>query len=471
MAIQLDDYILKIMQGRATLKGWHIDKSVIQNISGRSPEDAAGIIKDILHKLKIKKINTVLVIPRSLVTVRYLELPANNPNELKSMVDMQVVRQIPYTREEMVYDYHVLGLTQEGYTKVFLVIAHRDIISRHLGILEKSGIIPDSIELDSLAITELCKYVNAVSEKPSAVLDIDYAATNIIVIQGGVPTFTRAVSIGAMHLGGKAGDKDWVNEWTGEVNRSLTVFQREQAVSIDRIMVLGDYNGRFIPTITERLSRPASGFDLAPYLEGIPGVNKPAVDTVEVSVSGLLGSIKEGINTSVNLIPPEVVNTKTLRQKRKSLTVTGLLIAGILGVSGLTLDKKIQDRKVYSDILDGRLKETNPEAKRLAMKKEQLALIRKQLSVSGTSLDLLRELYGIIPQKMSLNVFIYDDKEGVTIKGASPAMSEVFDLIPKLENSSFFENVKNRYATQRKIKGQELTEFHIDCSITVPEDG
>ncbi len=67
------------------------------------------------------------------------------------------------------------------------------------------------------------------------------------------------------------------------------------------------------------------------------------------------------------------------------------------------------------------------------------------------------------PAKTALNVFIYDDAQGVTIKGSSPAMSEVFALIPKLENSAYFENVTSRYATQRRIRGQEITEFHIEC--------
>lgn len=473
LTIQLDDNTLKVIQGRATSKGWHIDKFVIENIQGKSDEELISSIKDTMHKIKIKKTTTIFVIPRSLVTVRYLQLPTSNPNELKNMVDMQVVRQIPYTKEEMVYDYHIIGLTEEGYTKVLLVIVHRDIVSKYLGVLGHAGIVPDSIELDSLAVTELCKFLKVVDEKPVVVLDIDYSTTDIVVIQGSIPTFTRAVSIGAAQLGGKVpstGGKDWISEWIGEINRSLTVFQREQAVSIEKIIVLGDYSKRFIPVITERLNLPATGVDLLPNLEGITDLTGFSVDGVEITISGLLGTIREGQSISVNLIPEEIINSRNLKQRHRSLAVTGLLLVGILGVLGFTLDKKIQDRKVYLSMLEGRLKDTDPESKDLAVKKERLGLIKKQLSVSGSSLDILRELYSIIPQKTSLNVFIYDNIQGVTIKGASPAMSEVFDLIPKLENSPYFENVKSRYATQRKIKGQELTEFHIDCSIIMPEE-
>lgn len=476
LAIEIDDCIFKVLQAQSTSKGWHVEKFGVNDISGKSDDDVVTIIKDALHKLKIKRSNAILVIPRSLVTVRYLQLPTTNPNELKNMIDMQVVRQIPYTREEMIYDYHIIGLTEEGYTKVLLVIAHRDIVSKYLKILEHVGIVPDSIELDSLSIVELCRFVNAgkdkifVDEKPIVILDIDYANTNIVILKGGVPTFTRAVSIGNMQLSGKTPPpvgKDWVAEWVGEINRSLIVFQREQAVNIEKVVVIGQSQ-----VIAGKLSFPGSSFDLTPYLEGVSLKDLCLGEGgTEVSFLSLLGAIREWPNTSVNLIPEEIINIRISRQKRKSLLVTGLLVAGIIGTLGLTFDKKIQDRKVYLSLLEKRLKETSPMAKELEIKKERLALIKKQISVSGSSLDILREFYSIIPQRTSLNVFIYDDIQGVSIKGASPAMSEVFDLIPKLENSMYFENVINRYATQRKIKGQELTEFHIDCSITIPEEG
>lgn len=469
LVIQLDDNILKFIQARSTSKGWRLDKFGTEDISGKSEEDISIAIKDLLHKQKIKRLNSILVVPRGMVTVRYLQLPTTNPDELDSMVDMQVTRQIPYTREEMVYDYHIIGLTEEGYTKVLLVIAHKDIVTRSMRILEKVGIVPCSIELDSFAIVELCKTLDMgiPKEKPVAILDLDYANTNIVVVQGGFPTFTRAVSIGTMHLGGKippSVGKDWVSEWVGEINRSLTVFQKEQGVSIERIILIGNYD-RFLHDISGKLGIPMSGFDITPYIEGV------SLTDINVSIAGLLGAVREGINTSVDLTPREIKSSRLIKTRRRSMAITGMLIAGIIGTLGLTLEKKIRDRKRYLGSLEERLRQTSPLSKELEIKKERLALIKKQLSTSGTSLDVLRELYSIIPQRTSLNVFIYDEDKGVTIKGTSPAMSEVFDLIPKLENSPYFENVTNRYATQRRIGGQELTEFHIDCSITVPEEG
>lgn len=469
VAIQIDDNNLKIMQGQADAKKWSVLKFSTENITGKTEGDIAGILKDKLHKLKIKKQNIVFVIPRGLATVRYIQLPSTEPAELKNMIDMQIERLIPYTKEEMVYDYYVMGLTAEGFSKVLLTIIHKDVITKYNHILEKAAVTPGSIELGSFSLTAVCKFIGVSGKKlfegnePVAILDVDYGATDIVVLQKGSLIFTRAVSIGSTHISGKTPPppgKDWLNEWIGEINRSLTVFQKEQAISIKKLIVFN--NEKLISDISNRLGLPVEKCDIGSYIEGVK-----AEETAGFSIIGLLGAVREGIETTVNLIPEEIKNRRLSAKKRGALIITVLLVAGILGMLGFTLNKKIQERKEYIIALDNKLRKTSPLAKELDLKKERLAIIKNQLSVEGTSLDILRELYTVIPQKTALNVFVYDDVQGVNIKGVSPAMSEVFDLVPKLENSAYFEKVTTRSATQRKVKGQELTDFQIDCVITV----
>lgn len=483
LAIELDDYNLKIVQACMAPKGWSIDKFTVEDIAGKSDDEISAVIKSSLNNLKVKHDGVTLIIPRSLATVRYLQLPTNNPNELRDMIDIQVVRQIPYTKEEMVYDYHISGLTEEGCTKIVLVIVHKDVVSKYTSILEKAGVTADFIELDSLAVSELCKYLGkeesrlCMDEGSVVILDTDYSSTNIVITQNGDLSFTRAVSIGNMHFSGKApapAGKDWVNEWVGEINRSLNVYQKDKAAPINKIIFFGDGNDKLINELISKLAFPVEKYNISKY---VTGLSAPEIkiggkeESGNVSVISLLGAVREGVNTSVNLLPFEVKNQRMARQRRSSMAFTILLAAGILVALGSTMHKKVQDRRVYLSVIDGKLKETGPLAKELAVKKDRLALIKKQLSVEGTGLDVLRELYSIVPQKTALDVFVYDDIQGVTIKGVSPAMSEVFDLVPKLENSQYFEKVTTRSATQRKIKGQELTDFQIDCVVTPPKSG
>ena len=473
--VELDDNVFKLLQGRPSRRGWSIDKFAVKDISGKSDDDKSKIIKETFQELNIKEKKVILLIPRNLVTVRYLQLPSSAPDELQGMIDMQIVRLIPYTKEEMVYDYFVTGINKEGYTRVFLVIIHRDVVSRHLDIFKKAGIDITAIELDALALVDLYQFIQTKETRLTgpaqalALLDVDSTATNIVIIQGGMPVLTRAVAIGSGHLTGAVRhqpERDSAVEWTEELKRSLALFQKEHAQEVGKVIILGGPKDLCAGIVKDKLGLDAETVDVISYLEGAAWPEKELAgreSKMTVPTAGLLGAVRGKIAASVNLVPEEMVRARAGKQKRKSLAVALILSVGILGMLGLTFNKKIEDRRAYLSLLNQRLEQTNPLASELSIKKERLALIKRQLSIENSCLDILRELYSIIPVKTALNVFIYDDTQGVTIKGSSPAMSEVFDLIPKLENSAYFENVTSRYATQRRIRGQEITEFHIEC--------
>ena len=471
VAISWDDDFLNIVAAQNVSAGWKVDHSILEKTPDQE-EELVSKLKDLLRKKVLKGRKILLVVPRTAVTIKYLELPAASPEELKSMVDFQSGRQIPFSPEEIVYDYKVMNMNENGYARVLLAIVKRDVVIKYLDILHKAGVKPVSIELSSLALVAFFKYANNTikesdkkisADVPVALVDVNNSMTDIVVVRDGMPVFTRAISIGNQQIQNSSG------EWIEEINRSLMVFQREQKCKISKIVIINDDGDKCKQLINQRTGISGISWNISDFLSGVKGIaDDSSFTNGQVSSAGLLGVISEGAETAVNLIPETVRLTWLGKEKRSSLLITAILLIALLAVAGLTINKQIADRNKYFDHLKSRLKKTDPLAKELAVKKERLLLIRNQLSVERTSLDVLRELYTVIPQKTTINVFIYDDKLGVTLKGTSPAMSEVFALVPKLENSKYFGNVTSRYATQRKIKGRELVDFHIDCIIEEP---
>ena len=82
-------------------------------------------------------------------------------------------------------------------------------------------------------------------------------------------------------------------------------------------------------------------------------------------------------------------------------------------------------------------------------------------------MDVLRELYQGIPPKVSLSLFSFEADEKVTLKGSSPTMTEVLDLIPKLESSQLFRNVTVQYLNKRRVKDKEFVDFLIQLQLGV----
>ena len=54
----------------------------------------------------------------------------------------------------------------------------------------------------------------------------------------------------------------------------------------------------------------------------------------------------------------------------------------------------------------------------------------------------------------------------VILKGNAPSMTLVFSFVPILNKSEFFENAQVKYATQRKTRRGELTDFEIICPLS-----
>src|SRR4030042_1056869 len=57
--------------------------------------------------------------------LRYPRLPATRAEEIESMVSYEAVKQIPYSPEEVVSDYEVIGTDKEGYSEIMLAIIHK----------------------------------------------------------------------------------------------------------------------------------------------------------------------------------------------------------------------------------------------------------------------------------------------------------------------------------------------------------
>ena len=57
----------------------------------------------------------------------------------------------------------------------------------------------------------------------------------------------------------------------------------------------------------------------------------------------------------------------------------------------------------------------------------------------------------------------FNGKDYLVLRGVSNNMPAVFTFVSALEESEYFQNVKTKYATQRKAKGREVTDFEISC--------
>ena len=70
----------------------------------------------------------ILVIPRHLATLRFIELPSTELSEINNMVEFQALKELPYAKEEIITSFKNLGAYKKGFSYIMLAIVKRQLI-------------------------------------------------------------------------------------------------------------------------------------------------------------------------------------------------------------------------------------------------------------------------------------------------------------------------------------------------------
>jgi len=118
-----------------------------------SAKELSRLVSGGAFKIRPKTILSCL--SRQFVTVRFLKLPSVKELEIEKMLEFQAARQLPVSIKDMATGYKILEKTQDGYSRVMLVMVQKNILSSHFDRLKSIGLVPDSVCLSTEAISNL----------------------------------------------------------------------------------------------------------------------------------------------------------------------------------------------------------------------------------------------------------------------------------------------------------------------------
>jgi len=497
VAIEIDSGCIKAVQMTVKKNGSiTIDRIAAEELKYFTYDEVPELLKEFLKKNGFKKREVVSCFPRNLTTIRFISLPSTDPKELVEMVNFQALKQIPYNKEDMIVDFEIESQNEDGYSNVLLAIAHKNIIYQHIDTIENAGIITKRIDINSQAILRsylFLKNLAVPSPEPqelpakkniytaTALIDIDYTHTNIQIMSEDKLLFTRGITLGIIHLILKekkfqieSANINWQSELMDELRRSLAVFSREQSeYVIDKIVLTGGISNfsQLERNISSRFQIPVEVFNLK---ERIPSLSKfeqnYKINGKEVSIMSPIGLLLPGKSKNIDMIPQEIKDQKKNSLRIAKFSLAAILFACILGISLFNFYMEINRKSEIINELKSRIDTLSPRVKKLEAMREKINIIRENIGDQVSSLDFLRELYVIIPEKIFIFGFLYDESKYIIIKGTANNMSEVFDLIPKLENSQYFEKVSSRGVKRRKVEDKEVVDFEIQCSLVKGEE-
>jgi len=456
---------IKLAHAKISPSGRAIVFLGLKEIKESSNEIVAKAIKELVSGSKIKTSSLVCIFARGSTIVRNLRLPSQDPAEIEDMLDFQIKQQIPYPKEDIISDYIISTRHKDGYADTLLVTAHKDVIERYMQILNSVAINPEIFSISSIGISKWYNLYRSRIGRPTneAVLlvNIDSAVTDLCFSQEGNLLFSRAISFGMNEL-----NAEKIEGFLEQMHLTLTTYRKEKInPDVSRIVLLTQ--SAKATFLSQRLNTEFSlPVEIINPLADIPTAKGTLLGMAaigDVSFTAVLGLVLGAKDDELNLLPEAERQKQNMKYMKKEFFFSGsLLILTVLVILG-SVFLNIYKKEQYLKNLDIQLNAVAPIAQKVDDTTKKLGLIKEQLNYSNSGIDVIYELYNLLPSSMSLNVFNLDEKGNLTLQGVSSQMSDIFSFQSKLEKSKNFKNVEVKYASKRMTSQGEVTDFRITC--------
>ncbi len=468
--LEIDGSWLKIVQAQPLRKVNKITGITVAKIDSSSKDKFYDEISGRLKKLKINPDFLTVSIPHQQAVIKNLELPSVNPSEVKDMVELQIGKQTPFAKEEIIYNYDIVSTNAEGYSRILLVIVHQDVIRPYLKVLEKADLSTDKIALSSEGLFAWHGLASGeeVYQAPYALIDIDYDKSDFTVIFKDNIIFCRNISIGALQSA-DALDK-WQGKFIEEINHSIYAYHSEMInEEISGIVITGAE--KLISGLKKDVLKAVVGLpvDVIAQKQNINLTEVCQGDyndmSKEVSVSGLFGLALEPSMQKINLIPPELQIEKGVKEKGRDLYFFGIYLAFILATASSIFLGRLYTKEQYLRELKEGVSKVQDKVDALNKMLDETDSVKQRNRIRNLSLNFIYEKHKAILPDIYLTSIRFTGKDRLIIRGTSKVMSEIFKFVNSLEESRYFQDVKTKFVTTRKIDGKDMTEFEIICPL------
>jgi len=441
-----------------------------RGIAGLSDDAVSAAVTDVMREAGIRNVASLaVVIPRHLVTVRMLRLPSVDEAELQSMVDLQAGKQLPYPLPELVWDFKVIEKRPDGYSDVLLVIVQRSIVDRLVAVAKNAGMEIDRIIVSSEALAawydaatdfQASEAATTKAGANSAVIDIDSAYVDVIVVREGRWEFSRSFPF-----------RDEPAEVAEEVKKTFYSYEKENNQKVSRVVVTGiEERGTALPPLLrDRYKDIAVEFThplrvvSAGYRETVAHSFDAATGT---SLASLLGIVYNAGGVSMNFLPAELKEKAARRVMKKKLIATIALACASAVLMCVVILQQVAGRRAQARDINTEIKETEPKVKRLREISQNLEIIKSHLDMKGSSVDVIREVYALIPADVSLGLLDFELGKSLLLRGTTSDLKNVIKFTQDLERSPYFENCLMKYAQKRVTKTSEFVDFELSCRLS-----
>ncbi len=464
VGIDLSSNTLKLAHVKNTSKGMEVVNLLSRDIGSLGDVDIVKTLRSALGELQAKNPLLIGMIPAHMVITKNIEIPSTDQKEIREIINLQAGRHTPYSREEIVVDYVELGVFKHNYVKILLVIVARSVIKKHFEICDKAGLKLERMLFTSeglaYAFSRLTKQEN--ENEPLGLVHMDDQTSDFSVIIGKKIVFVRSMGLGAHHF--LTEKEKYRLKLVEEIKKSIEAYQIEDINKLPKSYFLTGAIGELGDLEVFLSNNIYQPIHVVPYTQVCVFSQKSLqaiADSKYMSFFDVIATLLFWKDLKINLIPEEVKIKRSFQERGEDLLKAGILALSVFVLIFSIFISKIYFKSTYLKKLDASFQNYNQEAQKLEKEFSGTMMIKNCLAQRGYALEVLMELYNIVPSAMQLNDIRYDADGKFSTQGTAKTMSVVFSFIHEMEKSGYFKDVKSRYTTKRKDGRLDVTDFEI----------
>ena len=427
---------------------------------GGDPQPA---LRALLKAIKLGTAQVIGVLPREQVITRVVKFPTMQAEELGQMVELYAKAQLPYPREQIVVDFHVVQ-QREGFSTVAVVACQREVVERSLTVLRDAGLSVELLTVSSWGVLGWHQRIaprtgaaaTGAAVEPVVVINVDDTRTDLVVIAGGRILSSRGVGQGAQDWEAAA---DATEVLVQEVERSRTALRKELPdAEIRSLLVTGlGTLGQWAESLTQRLGLPVNVVESRQ-----PLMERPMPTTAAISPVVIGGIACRVGRELLNLNPTELRVHMRHREQVRQLMTVGCLLLGVLVLGGGILALRIARHQRLAQRLDQVMAEVAPTAKQVQEQSRSSKLIASVLEDRRRLARILSAVFQRTPEAVTLEALVYErGKRELVLRGRAPSTQTVLDYVQQLQQLDDVSQVRLKYSTRRQTPTGERTDFEL----------
>ena len=190
-----------------TLQSYHqlpLPKGIVYEGVLEDPQALTAKIKELLNISKVKRRNVVTSLSGNAVISQKVSFAEMGPNELRELIQDEASKYLPFDNmDDVNYDFQILGKNEfnAGQIDVMLVAAKTDVVDRFTHAIQKAGLNPVIMDVDSFALETMYEEnYDFGNDEIVALVNIGASVTNINVVKNGVSILRRDFTMAGYNI-------------------------------------------------------------------------------------------------------------------------------------------------------------------------------------------------------------------------------------------------------------------------------